>query len=204
LSDPDIFTNENYGDPGVDNKQFVQNIVNILAGSTITQVLFDEGHQVKLVPPFFGFILMFVYCSSLGLFSIISPYLIFRTIKRFIPKAEMPKVQTRSELYKKKGKTIYHERMMWFKEKKQYNKALGLLYRRLKRTLMTSLELKEFDREKIIDVILEVKPHININRIKANLRRLDLIEKNRIKIKDPYEFMHYFYELRWIADEVQK
>ncbi|MHA1144980.1 MAG: DUF4350 domain-containing protein [Candidatus Helarchaeota archaeon] len=202
LSDPDIFVNENYGDSGVDNKQFVRNIVNFLADADTTQILFDEGHQAKLVPPFFGFILMFVYCSSIGVLSVITPYFIFRTIKRFIPKAEMPKIQKRSELYKKKGKTIYYERMKWFKEKRQFNKALALLYRRLKRSLITGLELKEFDKDLIIEEILKVKPRININRIKANLRRLELIEKNQLKIKDPYDFMHYFYEMRWISDSI--
>lgn len=206
LSDPDIFTNQNYGDAGIDNREFVQNIVNVFCAATpsISFVAFDEGHQAKLMPPFFGFILMFVYCSAIGVLSFITPYLIYRLIRRFIPKAEMPKVQRESKLFKKKGRTAYYERMRWYRQKRQYNKAIGLLYRRLKRNLMNILELKEFDKDKVIGVIQKFKPEVNINRIRVNLRRLELIEKNKAKITDPYDFMHYFYEMRWISDTLSK
>ena len=125
-------------------------------------------------------------------------------IKRFIPVPKKPKISKESKVLKEKGKTLYGERMKWFKERREYNKAITLLARRLKRTLIRSLELKHYDIDTIITQIKLIKPNANVNRIKYGLKKIEDVEKNKKKIKEEYEFLNLYYEMRWISDAVTK
>ena len=203
ITDADIFSNTLYDEE--DNAILANNIITSLAGGEDCLILFDEVHQVKLMPNFFGLILMLINANNTFLFALpLTPLLIYMGIKRFIPVPKKPKITKKSKVLKEKGKTLYGERMKWFKERREYNKAITLLARRLKRTLIRSLELKHYDIDNIITQIKLVKPNANINRIKFGLKKIEDVEKNKKKIKEEYEFLNLYYEMRWISDAVTK
>ena len=203
VADADIFSNALYNE--YDNSVLASNIITLLSRGQDCAILFDEVHQVKIFPNMFGIILSFVNANNTFLFSLpITPLLIYNLIKRFIPTPKKPKIQTKSQILRRKGKTLYGERMKWFKERREYNKAITLLARRLKRTMIQSLELKHYDINAIINQVRLIKPNANINRIKYGLKKIEDIEKNKKKIKEEYEFLNLYHEMRWISDAISK
>jgi len=203
VTDADMFANSLYDEE--DNSILASNIITELSNGTDCLVLFDEVHQVKLFPNLFGMILSFVNANNTFLFALpLTPLLIYNFIKRYIPVPKKPKITKKSKILKEKGKTLYGERMKWFKERREYNKAIALLARRLKRTLVRSLELKHYDIKDIVTQIKLIKPNTNVNRIKFGLKKIEDIEKNKKKIKEEYEFLNLYYEMRWISDAVTK
>ncbi|NHI93235.1 MAG: hypothetical protein EAX96_12115 [Candidatus Lokiarchaeota archaeon] len=203
ITDADIFSNTLYDE--YDNSKLADNIITALTAGENCAILFDEVHQVKLFPNIFGFILSFVNANNTFLFSLpLTPLLTYYSFKRFIPQPKKPKITKESKILRRKGKTLYGERMKWFKERREYNKAISLLARRLKRTLIQALELKNYDIDNIINQVKMIKPNENISRIKYGLKKIEDIEKNRKKIKEDYEFLNLYYEMRWISDAVTK
>ena len=203
VTDADIFANSLYGE--YDNSKLADNIITSLTAGQDCMILFDEVHQVKIFPNIFGMILSFVNANNTFLFSLpITPLMVYYSIRRYIPKPKKPKITKESKILRRKGKSLYSERMKWFKERREYNKAITLLARRLKRTLIQALEMKNYDIDNIVDQIKIIKPSVNSGRIKYGLKKIEDVEKNRKKIKDDSEFLNLYYEMRWISDAVTK
>ncbi len=203
ITDADILSNSLFEEE--DNAVLANNIITTLSNGEDCLILFDEVHQIKFVPNFFGLILSFVNANNTFLFSLpLTPLLIYLGIRRWIPVPKKPKIIKESKVLKEKGKTLYGERMKWFKERREYNKAISLLARRLKRTLIQSLELKHYDIEAIITQVKLIKPNANLSRIRFGLIKIDDIEKNKKIIREEYEFLNLYYEMRWISDTITK
>lgn len=204
VTQPQIFTNLFYFINKYDNAKFAMNLFNNLTGNTPHFVVFDETKQQKAFPSFFGLILRFINASSGILLLIpILPLLTYAMLSRWIPKIEKPKIYKKSKIVKTKGKSIFSERMRWYKEKRQYNTAISLLYRRLKRSIVKSLELKNYDPKVTIEVIKKIKPNVNIVRFQYNLNKFERIEKNQIHITNQYSFLETFNEMKWCYDQVK-
>jgi len=201
---PQMFTNLFAINKEYDNAKFALNLLNNLANNTPHFLVFDETKQQKSFPSFFGLILRFINASS-GILLLIPvlPLLTYAMISKWIPKIEKPKVIKKSKIKKKKGKTHFSERMKWYKQKKQYNRAIRLLYRRLKRSIVNSIELKSYDPNQTIAVIRRIKPNVNISRLQRNLMRFERIEKNQIHITNQSSFLQVFNEMKWVFDQIK-
>ncbi len=201
---PQIFTNLFAFSNDYDNSRFALNLINELANNTPHFIVFDESKQQKVFPSFFGLILRFLNASS-GILLLIPvlPLLTYATLSRWIPKIETPKMLKKSKVKKKRGKSLFSERMKWYKQKRQYNRAIRLLYRRLKRSIVNSIELRSYDPKQAILIIRRIKPNIDINRLERNLTRLERIEKNLIKITNQGSFLQLFNEMRWCYDQIK-
>jgi hypothetical protein len=201
---PQIFTNLFTFSNKYDDAQFALNLINNLANNTPNFIVFDESKQQKVFPSFFGLILRFLNASS-GILLLIPvlPLLTYATLSRWIPKIETPKMLKKSKVKKKRGKSLFSERMKWYKQKRQYNRAIRLLYRRLKRSIVNSIELRSYDPKQAILIIKRIKPNIDINRLERNLTRLERIEKNLIQITNQGSFLQLFNEMRWCYDQIK-
>ena len=204
ISDPDIFTNK-LMQPAYQNRAFAAALINSLTGGDQTwKVVFDEAHQVKYgysASFYFGLIIAmedFVLLS--WFFAPFGPYMAFRLVKRFIPEAEKPEKIPLSKV-KREGESLYRKRLDWFKLRHRYDKAIILLYRRLKRTLAQVLQMKGFDVDEVINGILKSYPEgeVDEKRLVKAFETLEEVEKGKI-IAFEEEFLKIFLEMRWIAD----
>ncbi|MHA1267239.1 MAG: DUF4350 domain-containing protein [Candidatus Helarchaeota archaeon] len=204
ISDPDILTNRLITDPGYQNRAFAAALVtSITGGDTSWKIIFDESHQVK-----YGYSASFYFGLIIGIedfillswvFAPLGPYLAFKLTKKFIPEAEKPEKVKLSKV-KREGESLYVKRLNWFKQRRRYDKALELLYRRLKRSLTKTLKLKEFDKDQIISILLENYPDtIDEKQLVKAFETFESIEKGR---RVPYEdeFLRIFLEMQWVAD----
>ena len=205
ISDPDIFTNKLMQEPAYQNRAFASALINSLTGGDQTwKIVFDEAHQVKYgysASFYFGLIIAmedFVLLS--WFFAPLGPYTAFKLVKRFIPEAEKPEKIPLSKV-KREGESLYKKRLDWFKSRHRYDKAIVLLYRRLKRTLTQVLKMKGFDVNEVIDSILKSYPEgeLDEKRLVKAFETLDEVEKGK-RIAFEEEFLKIFLEMRWIAD----
>ena len=205
ISDPDIFTNKLMREPAYQNRAFAAAWINSLTGGDQTwKIVFDEAHQVKFGYSssfYFGLIIAmedFVLLS--WFFAPLGPYMAFKLVKRFIPEAEKPEKIPLSKV-KREGESLYRKRLDWFKSRHRYEKAVTLLYRRLKRTLAQVLQMKGFDVNEIIDGILKSYPEgeVDEKRLAKTFETLEEVEKGKL-IAFEEDFLKVFLEMRWIAD----
>jgi len=205
ISDPDILTNYLMLEGAYQNRAFASYLVNfITGGDTSWKIVFDECHQVKhgwsssfyfgLIVGIEDFLLLSWLLAPLG------PYLAFRLIKKFIPEAEKP-VKAKLSKVKREGVSLYSQRLNWFKRRHRYEKALALLYRRLKRSLTKLLELKGFHVDRAIERILGNYPEgeVDEKRLTEAFKTFETVEKGR-RVYYKEEFFKIFLEMRWVAD----
>ncbi|MHA1380555.1 MAG: hypothetical protein ACTSRG_19485 [Candidatus Helarchaeota archaeon] len=201
---PQMFTNLFYFSKEYDNAQFAMNLLNNLANNTPHFIVFDETKQKKAFPSFFGIFLKFINASTGILLLIpIFPLITYAMISKWVPKVEKPKIYKKSKIVKKRGRTLFSERMKWYKQKRQYNRAIRLLYRRLKRGIVNSIELKSYNPNKTIEIIKAIKPNVNISRFQRNLLRFERIEKNQIRITNQSSFLQVFNEMKWCYEQIK-
>jgi len=205
ISDPDIVTNKLMNEPGYQNSAFANALVDALTGSdTSWKIIFDESHQLKQGYSgafYFGTIIAIEDFFLLSwLFAPLGPYMAFKITKRFIPEAEKPEKVKLSKV-KREGESLYSKRLNWFKLRRRYEKALTLLYRRLKRSLTKILNVKGFDKDEVIHNIFNNYPEgeIDEKRVVKAFETFEAVEKGR-RVLYEEEFMKIFLEMQWISD----
>ncbi|NVM27428.1 MAG: hypothetical protein HWN65_01190 [Candidatus Helarchaeota archaeon] len=203
ISDPDILTNKLMTEPAYDNQLFASDLVDAITGSDTTwKIVFDEAHQVKTGYSsafYFGMIIAVEDFLLLSwFFAPLGPYLAFRITKKFIPKAEKP-MKVKLSQVKREGESLYAKRLNWFKRRRRYEKALALLYRRLRRSLEKTLDLKGFDVDEAVIRILGNYPEVDEKRLRKAFETFREVEKGRRVIYEQ-EFLKIFLEMRWISD----
>jgi len=205
IGDPDILTNKLMQEPTYQNRAFASALVRSLTKGDLTwKIVFDEAHQVKYgysASFYFGLIIAledFVLLS--WVFTPLGPYFAFKLVKKFIPKGEKPEKIPLSKV-KREGESLYSKRLEWFKRQHRYDKAIVLLYRRLKRTLTEVLHLKGFNIDESINGILKNYPEEEIDekRLVKAFETLEEVEKGK-RISFEEDFLKIFLEMRWIAD----
>ncbi|TFG05962.1 MAG: hypothetical protein EU536_00025 [Promethearchaeota archaeon] len=203
ISDPDILTNRLMADPGYENRAFASALVVALtSGDTTWNIIFDESHQAKhgysaafyfgLIIAIEDFILLSWFFAPLG------PYLAFKLTKKFIPEAEKPEKVQLSKV-KREGESLYTKRLDWFKRGRRYEKALAVLYRRLRRSLTTTLKMKGFDKDEAITTLLNIHPEgIDEKQLVKAFETFEQVEKGR-RVYYEEEFLKIFLEMQWVA-----
>ncbi|MFX1293797.1 MAG: DUF4350 domain-containing protein [Promethearchaeota archaeon] len=205
ISDPDVFINKLMLESAYDNRAFASALVNSIPGVDNTwKIIFDEIHQIKR-----GYSSSFYFGLIIGiedflllswLFAPLGPYFAFRMVKKFIPQAEKPE-KAKLSVIKREGVSLYSKRLDWFKRRHRYEKAVTLLYRRLKRSLTKILQLKGFNIDESIERLLTNYPEgeIDEKRLVEAFKTFESVEKGRrVYYKD--EFLKIFLEMRWVAD----
>ena len=205
IGDPDILTNKLMLQGAYQNRAFASALVNFLTGGdTSWHIVFDEAHQVKLgtnASFYFGLIIsMEDFLLLSWLFTPLGPYLAYRLVKRFIPEAEKPEKSKLSRI-EREGESLYAKRLSWFKRRGRYEKAISLLYRRLRRTLDASLHLKGFNVDGAIDGIIGSYPEgeVDEKRLVQAFKTFEEVEKGK-RVAFESEFLKIFLEMRWVAD----
>ncbi|MHA1238900.1 MAG: DUF4350 domain-containing protein [Candidatus Odinarchaeia archaeon] len=198
VSDPSMFNNDMI--QRADNLRFALNIINWLSGGdTNFEVIFDEGHLGWFwgSPVFvFGEILKNInWISSHWLIAPIYPLVAVYLVRAWLPKYEVSKEEV--EELEIPISTFYSTKMRVYKRVGTYNKAVSLLYRKLKRNLTLRLNLRSFDLDLVKERIL-LNPNVEKEEIDKIFTTLEEINKGKKIVLTEEEFLKIFFEINKI------
>ncbi|MEM4674720.1 MAG: DUF4350 domain-containing protein, partial [Nitrososphaerota archaeon] len=207
ISDPSIFTNDMI--VRGDNARFIINVINWLSkkdtGSGGNLVIFDEAHLTTAYSydKLFGSIIGYInWASANWLLAPIYPIIIVFSVWKWLPRGK-PKEMGPTAVYLKRGKTLLAEKLRLYKEGKQYSYALKLLYRRMKRHVVKRFKLKEYDVNKVIDLLVEIIPEMRRKQLKRFLEEWEAIDRGmKIPRMNSDTFLNHFFVMKKIMEAI--
>jgi antitoxin component of MazEF toxin-antitoxin module len=210
LSDPSIFNDDMIN--RVDNLVLAGNIIDWLAqgrGGSDYPIIVDEAHLSLPAVSYariFGYMMGYVnWASSSWLIAPIYPVLLAYTVWRWLPREKKPEPLSPTEVFMRRGKTFFSEKMKWYTQYQLYGNAVKLLYRRLKRELVRQLGLKEgFSVDAAVKAAIFKSPNLK----EKELRKLfDLCEEISAERKPLYmnknEFLNIFFQMQRLLESVR-
>jgi hypothetical protein len=201
ISDPSIFNNDMIN--RADNLRFAVNLVNWAADyNTSTLIIFDEGHRMDVAAStfFFGVILGEVnWISSNWLIAPIYPLIAVYLVKSWLPKKERKKIVYEEE---PGFKSAFRSKIDWYRISQNYNKALEVLFKKLKKDLLKTYNLKEYNISLIADAITINKPEIKKIDVEAFLKNLEGIIYSGKIIVDKEAFLRIFLDIKKFREKV--
>ncbi|MFW9768857.1 MAG: DUF4350 domain-containing protein [Candidatus Thorarchaeota archaeon] len=206
VSDPSIFNNDMWR-RWPDNQRFGANIIEWLTqGDTSEPVLFCE--QLLEVPLsdsefFFGVYLgRVLWLSSLPYISAIYPLFTALGIRKYLPDIKKPEVKSVSDVFLRKGRTYFSERMAYYRTEGNYTRVVKMLYRRLRRGLRKAQQWTEYNPEKVWEVMRYKDHKLKQDDFFRMINRIEEISSNpNIKIKES-EMMELFFFMRNIQSHM--
>lgn len=210
VSDPSIFSDDMIN--RADNRIIAGNIIDWLAqgrAGTDYPVIVDEAHLSLPATSYariFGYMMGYInWASSNWLLAPIYPVLLAFTIWRWLPRQKKPEPLSPTEVFMRRGKTFFSEKMVWYTQYQLYGNAVKLLYRRLKRELVRQLGLKEgFSVDAAVGAAIAKNPSIK----EKELRRLfELCEEITVERKAMFmnknEFLEIFFQMQRLLESVR-
>ncbi|MFX0096325.1 MAG: DUF4350 domain-containing protein [Candidatus Hodarchaeota archaeon] len=206
VSDPSLFSNDMIDRQ--DNDVFARNIIDFLTGGdTDVLIVFDEGHlSWPLNSPilFFGTILSRInWMSSHWLLAPIYPLIAIYLIRSWLPKTKKPEEMKPSEVFRRVGRTFFSTKLRWYEVHQAYNQAIGVLYKRLKRSLIEQLRLRAFDVDGVTSGITRLAPALDEKDIRKTFKLLDDVVEGKKRITDRDEFLKIFFEMKRLGEAVK-
>lgn len=208
VSDASIFINDMI--ERADNTRFALNIVNWLSGfNKSATIVFDESHLdwgLSSSIVYFSTIIGYVaWLSAIPYVSLILPFFIVFTVKRWIPVVREVRKFKPLRVYRKRGRTIFLEKIRAYKVYAFYDKALKILYKRFKRIMSEELKFKfGFSRDKFIEYISTHHPYLDARKVRKTLLNFEKIEKGKLRVVSRDQFLKLFFQLKEIEEEVEK
>lgn len=210
VSDPSIFNDDMIN--RADNRIFVTNIVDWLAqgrvGSTYP-IIVDETHLALPAASYariFGSMMGYInWASSSWLIAPIYPLLLAYVIWRWLPREKKPGPLSPTEVFMRRGKTFFSEKMMWYTQYQLYGNAVKLLYRRLKRELVRQLGLKEgFSVDEAVKAAVAKNPSINEKEVRRLFNLCEEISAGRRQMfMSKFEFLDLFFQMQKLLESVR-
>ncbi len=205
VSDPSMFTNDmiNRGD----NRRFAQNIISWLShGDTDQPVVFCEDLLATpwYAPEFFfgAYLSRVLWLSTLPYISAVYPFITVVGIKKYLPDIKKPEVKAVSEVFVRRGRTYFSERMAYYRTEGNYARVVKMLYRKLKRDLKRTQGWADYDALKVWDLLKSKDPQMTRDDFLKRIQRIEAISSNpRMKIRES-EMMDLFFFMRTIQDKL--
>lgn len=201
ISDPSVFNNDMIN--RADNLRFAVNLVNWAADyNTSTLVIFDEGHRMDVSTStfFFGIILSEVnWISSNWLIAPLYPLVAVYLVKSWLPKREKKKIIEEPD---SRFKSTFSNKIKWYTLSQNYNKAVEVLFKKLKRDLLKTYSLKEYNVTLISEVITVNKPEVKKTEVEVFLKNLDNIVNSGKIITDKDVFLRIFIDIKKFREKV--
>lgn len=180
ISDPSIFINKyvsttptgNFDPTQFNNRQFAENILNILTGDRPNGVVyFDEGHlDQSLLSPVLYLGTYFRILDFMSMVPFIAPFLpllVYGFARSLAPKGKQGSALLKTKAENYYGRSYFAYKMRWFLENRHFNRGLELIYRRIRRDLMKRYKMDEWNPEVAV---------MNLNREYGNFRK-NLLQK---------------------------
>jgi hypothetical protein len=210
VSDPSIFNDDMIN--RADNRIFATNIVDWLAQGRVGTdypVIVDEAHLALPATSYtriFGYMMGYInWATSSWLIAPIYPVLLAYVVWRWLPREKKPEPLSPTEVFMRRGKTFFSEKMMWYTQYQLYGNAVKLLYRRLKRELVRQLGLKEgFNVDEVVEAAVAKNPSIKEKEVR---RLFDLCEQisagRRQMFMSKEEFLDLFFQMQRLLESVR-
>ncbi len=201
ISDPSIFNNDMIN--RADNLRFAVNLVNWAAEyNTSTLIIFDEGHRMDVSTStfFFGVILGEVnWISSNWLIAPLYPLIAVYLVRSWLPKREKKKIIYEAS---PRFKSAFSHKISWYTLSQNYNKAVDVLFKKLKKDLLKTYHLKDYDVSLISEAVAVNKPEIERVEVENFLKNLEnIINSGRI-IVDKDVFLKIFIDIKKFREKV--
>ncbi len=215
-SDPSIFTNELMRLPEYDNAQYASNLFDWLDINGSRTIFYDEGHlspskaraPLSILDPF-SYVSMYLrYINSFTMFPLLAPFfpiiaLIF--LKRNYPKGRSASPLLMTKIKQKRSRSFFAAKMSWYVNYEQYDKALNVLYKRLKRRLDKKFNCGlTINFNQIVELLKEQYPDkFNYDLLSKNLNNVELFTEKKKKLTEE-NFLALVLEMKNIEDIITK
>lgn len=210
VSDPSIFNDDMIN--RVDNRLLATNIVDWLAqgrGGSEYPIIVDEVHLALPATSYariFGYMMGYInWATSNWLLFAIYPVILAFSIWRWLPREKKPEPLSPTEVFMRRGKTFFSEKMMWYTQYQLYGNAVKLLYRRLKRELVRQLGLREgFSVDSAINAAIAKNPSIKEKELRKLFELCEEISAERkAMFMNKNEFLDVFFQMQKLLESVR-
>ena len=215
-ADPSIFINELMSMSQYDNAQYASNLFNWLDINGSRTIFYDEGHlspskgraALSVLDPF-SYVSMYLrYINSFTMFPLLAPFfpiiaLIF--LRRNYPKSRGASPLLMTKIKQKRSRSFFAAKMSWYVNYEQYDKALNVLYKRLKRRLDKKFNSGlDINFTQIVDLLEEQYPgKFNYNLLLKSLKSIELFTEKKKKITEE-DFLALVLEMKNIEEIITK
>ena len=215
-TDPSIFINELMSMPQYDNAQLAYNLFDWLDINGSRRIFYDEGHlspskgraPLSIFDPFSYVSMYLKYVNSFTMFPLLAPFfpiiaLIF--LRRNYPKSKGKSPLLMTKIKQQKSRSFFAAKMAWYVNYEQYDKALSVLYKRLKRRLDRKFDCGlDIKSKEIADILEEQYPGtFNYNHVLKNLSNVELFTDKKKKITED-DFLALVLEMKNIEEIILK
>ncbi len=215
-TDPSIFINELMSMPQYDNAQYASNLFDWLDINGSRTIFYDEGHLapskgrafLSIFDPF-SYVSMYLrYINSFTMFPLLAPFfpiIAFIFLKRNYPKSRGMSPLLMTKIKQKKSRSFFAAKMAWYVNYEQYDKALNVLYKRLKRRLDRKFDCGlNIDSNQIMELLEnQYSGKFNYNHLLKNLKSVEQFTEKKKKITEE-DFLALVLELKNIEDIITK
>jgi len=210
VSDPSIFNDDMIN--RADNRIFATNIVDWLAQGRVGPyypIIVDEAHLALPATSYariFGSMMGYInWASSTWWTAPIYPVLLVISIWFWLPRGKKPEPLSPTEVFMRRGKTFFSEKMMWYTQYQLYGNAVKLLYRRLKRELVRQLGLKEgFSVDEAVKAAVAKNPSIKEKEVRKLFDLCEEISAGRKQMfMSKIEFLDLFFQMQRLLESVR-
>ncbi len=206
ISDPSIFINDMY-DRFAGNRQLASNIVDWCTdGNTSIPIVFCE--QLLATPILsgeflFGSFMGRIFWASTSFFLAPAyPLMTAIGIKKYLPDIQNPEVRSVSEVFLRKGRTYFSERMSYYRSEGNYARVVKMLYRRLRRETRRKYQWTEFKTDQVWELMKYKDSKLKEQEFFKVIDRIEEIsQKQDMRIKEG-EMMSLFFFMRNIQNKL--
>ena len=220
-ADASLFNNELINEDGYDNQKLGLNMIEWLTHGDKNDwmIVFDEAHirpensRDMTSAGIFGFYIQYiVHLSTNPITAWIYPLLAILTLNKYLPKKDKKKEaekkareeEKKEEQARFRTSSFFAKKIVWYREKARFGKALTLLYRRMERQLNTALGGQKITTKNVINMVKAKDPKITRYKIKRISRFMDriLVVKKGKKVRNERDFEQLFFEMEWVANNI--
>lgn len=215
-SDPSIFINELMLMSQFDNARLASNIFNWLDINGTRTIYYDESHLssaqgraiLSVFDPF-SYVSMYLrYVDSFTMFPLLAPFfpiITFIFLKRNYPKSKGPSPLLMTKIQQQRSRSFFAAKLAWYINYAQYDKALDVLYKRLKRRVVKKFGDDAADNSaSIMEVLSEQYPdEINYVETNRSLKKIENIIQKPKKVSEE-DFLELVLEIKYIEDIITK
>jgi hypothetical protein len=197
VSDPSAFINDMWIFPG--NRRFGENIINWLTGNDqdMTIVFCEHLLEVPIASAefFYGqFLNRILWMTAQQYLAPIYPIMTAIGIKKYLPDMKKPEVRSVSEVFLRRGQTYFGERMAYYKSEGNYGRVVKMLYRKLRRDIRRTHNLKEYNVTKVWELMRAKDVPIDQKNFMRQIQRIESIaNKPSTKISETELMGHFFF-----------
>ncbi|MHA1758854.1 MAG: hypothetical protein ACTSVV_18960 [Promethearchaeota archaeon] len=223
--DASLFNNELIREGGYDNAKFALNIIKWLTRNENKSnwvIAFDEAH---IRPEYsrdissagiYGFIIQYVvHLSTNPITAWIYPLLAVYTLRKYLPKKDQEEEKKKVEKAEKKEEkerfrtsSFFAEKIQWYHDKRHFEGALKLLFRRLERKLNAQLKGQKITTQNVINLVIAKEGRISRLKERRIARFMDKMlaikegKGRERKVRSEKEFEELFFEMEWMMKNI--